>query len=608
MSKKFLQSLTILGLLSTALGVAQPVGAVVGNSEYNENYNLRKIEIDKLENHGLKIPQWSLKRMTDGLLALIEKVNYILSKYEFQDNVYAAATSKLSYSVSPYDMYLSRLTPVTTDDLNGYTIEEKQVANLTITQYNFIQKQIKEALEKFLVDVYSIQAHNPMLFPAPFYLPNVSDNIQSTINYSYYDLLYDRLYDYTEQPPEVKKKLDAYRSVLRDILILKKEIDLLLVNKERRNDALDELNLTYNMIFNTAKRQSQVTPDFKVKENFSFLLLSEDIPNIKIANEKLNALKEILFDYFKATSNEKEIEKYKLTASNLEDKNSIEQQGEISKERRAEEYNKYLEQLKSSQLKINSNDKKRTGEDYSFDFDEEDDSQVEKSEKIKKNTEENQESKNTVTEPSQSVSSPTTPQEPTQTITSSSVQTNSEQSSNTNASDSSSSEVSAVSSSISQGVSSSASSSSETVAMPSQAPQQVTTEEPKEFKITEESAQPSKTAEQVKDTDEMREVTVELPQPGQAKAAEPVSSPLDAYTKSQINFWIEDFNTSLNKINYSGIYSEYLESLITRGKQLRNKLDKALGENKSSDDIKRDLDQLEMISNTITSVGNARNS
>ncbi|WP_159796682.1 coagulase domain-containing protein [Streptococcus halichoeri] len=87
-----------------------------------------------------------------------------------------------------------------------------------------------------------------------------------------------------------------------------------------------------------------------------------------------------------------------------------------------------------------------------------------------------------------------------------------------------------------------------------------------------------------------------------------VQTSLDDYTKSQINFWIEDFNTSLNKINYSGIYSEYLESLITRGKQLRNKLDKALGENKSSDDIKRDLDQLEMISNTITSVGNARNS
>ncbi|WP_159564066.1 hypothetical protein [Streptococcus halichoeri] len=546
--------------------------------------------------------------MTDGLLALIEKVNYILSKYEFQDNVYAVATSKLSYSVSPYDMYLSRLTPVTTDDLNGYTIEEKQVANLTITQYNFIQKQIKEALEKFLVDVYSIQAHNPMLFPAPFYLPNVSDNIQSTINYSYYDLLYDRLYDYTEQPPEVKKKLDAYKSVLRDILILKKEIDLLLVNKERRNDALDELNLTYNMIFNTAKRQSQVTPDFKVKENFSFLLLSEDIPNIKIANEKLNALKEILFDYFKATSNEKEIEKYKLTASNLEDKNSIEQQGEISKERRAEEYNKYLEQLKSSQLKINSNDKKRTVEDYSFDFDEEDSNQVEKSEKIKKNTEENQESKPTVIEPSQPVSSPTTPQETTQTATSSSVQTNSEQSSNTNANanNSSSSEGSEVHNSISQGVSLPASSSSETGSMPSQAPQQVTTEQSKELKITAEPAQPSKIAAQV--TDERLEVTVELPQPGQAKAAEPVSSPLDAYTKSQINFWIEDFNTSLNKINYSGIYSENLESLITRGKQLRNKLDKALGENKSSDDIKRDLDQLEMISNTITSVGNTKNS
>ncbi|WP_221912608.1 hypothetical protein [Streptococcus halichoeri] len=87
-----------------------------------------------------------------------------------------------------------------------------------------------------------------------------------------------------------------------------------------------------------------------------------------------------------------------------------------------------------------------------------------------------------------------------------------------------------------------------------------------------------------------------------------VQTSLDDYTKSQINFWIEDFNTSLNKINYSGIYSENLESLITRGKQLRNKLDKALGENKSSDDIKRDLDQLEMISNTITSVGNTKNS
>ncbi|WP_159544236.1 hypothetical protein [Streptococcus halichoeri] len=608
MSKKFLQSLTILGLLSTALGVAQPVGAVVGNSEYNENYNLRKIEIDKLENHGLKIPQWSLKRMTDGLLALIEKVNYILSKYEFQDNVYAAAISKLSYSVSPYDMYLSRLTPVTTDDLNGYTIEEKQVANLTITQYNFIQKQIKEALEKFLVDVYSIQAHNPMLFPAPFYLPNVSDNIQSTINYSYYDLLYDRLYDYTEQPPEVKKKLDAYRSVLRDILILKKEIDLLLVNKERRNDALDELNLTYNMIFNTAKRQSQVTPDFKVKENFSFLLLSEDIPNIKMAKEKLNALKGILFDYYQASSNHEEMEKYKIEEIQLENKIEVRNHEISSESERSKEYKKYLDHLKTSLETIVKENQDRTVEDYSFDFDEEDDSQIEKSEKIKKNTEENQESKPTVTEPSQPVSSPTTQQETTQTATSSSVQTNSEQSSNTNANvnNSSSSEGSEVNNSTSQGVSLPASSSSETGSMPSQAQQQVTTEQSKELKMVAEPAQSFKIAAQV--TDEMREVTVELPQPGQAKAAEPVSSPLDAYTKSQINFWIEDFNTSLNKINYSGIYSENLESLITRGKQLRNKLDKALGENKSSDDIKRDLDQLEMISNTITSVGNTKNS
>ncbi|WP_159584200.1 hypothetical protein [Streptococcus halichoeri] len=104
-----------------------------------------------------------------------------------------------------------------------------------------------------------------------------------------------------------------------------------------------------------------------------------------------------------------------------------------------------------------------------------------------------------------------------------------------------------------------------------------------------------------------------IAQEPQAISSEPqeeviVQSSLDDYTKSQINFWIEDFNTSLNKINYSGIYSENLESLITRGKQLRNKLDKALGENKSSDDIKRDLDQLEMISNTITSVGNTKNS
>lgn len=75
---------------------------------------------------------------------------------------------------------------------------------------------------------------------------------------------------------------------------------------------------------------------------------------------------------------------------------------------------------------------------------------------------------------------------------------------------------------------------------------------------------------------------------------------LDEYTKSQINFWIKDFNTSLNKINNSEIYSEELENLITKGKVLRNKLDNLLGEDNFSDETKGDLDRFEIISNAIS--------
>ncbi|WP_159549108.1 hypothetical protein [Streptococcus halichoeri] len=621
MSKKFLQSLTILGLLSTALGVAQPVGAVV-SGKYQSELTKVSQELESLKDGG-NIPVHALSQIAITLQTLLEQVNYVLSREDFRDLRYEKALKELDMGVAGYEIYLSRLPKdlqdlqrvldkETYDDIKELSPEIRQVVNLTKKQYNFILSKLKNCFKKFQDSVGNIEYNYPELYSYAYYL-NPSDyvypnNPRKVLAHTFIERgYYENLYDKVSNGEFDRRGFDLYENLVIKILELKYKIEKLL---EKSNDDvnLEELSLKYSVLFRHSTRKSNVSSEFDKGEEIRSLIISESFPNIKMAKEKLNALKGILFDYYQASSNHEEMEKYKIEEIQLENKIEVRNHEISSESERSKEYKKYLDHLKTSLETIVKENQDRTVEDYSFDFDEEDDSQIEKSEKIKKNTEENQESKPTVTEPSQPVSSPTTQQEPTQTATSSSVQTNQEQSSNTNANvnNSSSSEVSAVSSLTSQGVSLPASSSSETDSISSQAQQQVTTEESKELKMVAEPAQPSKTAAQV--TDERREVTVELPQPGQAKAAEPVSSPLDDYTKSQINFWIEDFNTSLNKINYSGIYSEYLESLITRGKQLRNKLDKALGENKSSDDIKRDLDQLEMISNTITSVGNARNS
>ncbi|QKG76795.1 hypothetical protein [Streptococcus canis] len=77
---------------------------------------------------------------------------------------------------------------------------------------------------------------------------------------------------------------------------------------------------------------------------------------------------------------------------------------------------------------------------------------------------------------------------------------------------------------------------------------------------------------------------------------------LDEYTKSQINFWIGDFSSTLNQLTPEQLADEKLEGLISRGQKLRKKLDNALGEGKYNGDLKRDLDQLETISNAISRI------
>ncbi|WP_159593141.1 hypothetical protein [Streptococcus halichoeri] len=568
MSKKFLQSLTILGLLSTALGVAQPVGAVV-SGRFQDKIEEIKRDLEKLDN-SVKLQGQLRNKANENLSRLLDIGKYLMRISEFQEEEYAVALKELTEAILAYDEIIVSL-PTGESGTEGYKnlfnknyskVElskvEKKFGNLSQEKYQKIKSGLEDALVKFSEDIYKIQIENEDLFSIGYH--NENGYLASEYYYDYYGYYEQGYYDefFTKYiTPKLQEDfsnslITSYNSALSETMSVIKAINRVikkakekLSKQETDKDSNLEANISsleneFLIIMQLDKKDSNITSNLtKEATIIKEIVLSEDFPNIRITKRKLSLLKAALYDYCKVTDI---LDKVRVLKDYKPEENMVENPSNKYKtsEEQIENYKKTMqdsaknwEQLRIENLKrsnINNPNYKIPEEEVVGEYDENGDLITGKL-LLTEDYAKKEKSSIIITE---------------------------------------------------------------------------TTEEPKEFKITEESAQPSKTAAQV--TDETLEVTVELPQPGQAKAAEPVSSPLDAYTKSQINFWIEDFNTSLNKINYSGIYSEYLESLITRGKQLRNKLDKALGENKSSDDIKRDLDQLEMISNTITSVGNTRNS
>ncbi|PZO94186.1 MAG: hypothetical protein DI617_07145 [Streptococcus pyogenes] len=526
MSKKFLQSLTILGLLSTALGVAQPVGAVVSGNKLSKKILIERLKelgnekkLNELGNyHWL---EYAYIRISDKLNVIIE----ILSDPIYHEDIYSGEWNKLSQTVLTIIDVLTELKSKTKNegDANpSYKLYNQEIDAINKKIKETTDLQNKKKLQKFKLKHEYLNSGVDQLTPKQIeYLVNKIDkakqefedkiySIQQKVNIKFYPygLHYDNVQYFDSNSDQ---NLEKYKSIMRRLFVRENQVYALYYaykdsSEVHIKDSAEQLFSELNVIL--SKRTS-----FSEEAYYKTLVSQADVINALggINDAITNFSKELEIDREKILRTPQfDTYKFNSTMNQDEQKEYLSKNSEIIKKYIGElKLKKQVIMEKSSPVSIN-NSKIVSEEakglwldyDYSHEFD----------------------------------------------------HLNKE-----------------------------------------------------EFKKLDEEKQ--KELEKYR-KDEIKSIVIEEPQ---ALSSEPqeevtVQSSLDDYTKSQINFWIEDFNTSLNKINYSGIYSEYLESLITRGKQLRNKLDKALGENKSSDDIKRDLDQLEMISNTITSVGNARNS
>lgn len=110
MNKRFLKSVAILGLTSTALGMAQPVGAIV-----NGNYRLEKnIENDiKSIQDGTDFSNLHQKHLVkiayQQLSKLLDEMGGYSTSLVYTDSVYKNALDELTSSAVTYGGYLTRL-------------------------------------------------------------------------------------------------------------------------------------------------------------------------------------------------------------------------------------------------------------------------------------------------------------------------------------------------------------------------------------------------------------------------------------------------------------------------------------------------------------------
>lgn len=359
MNKKFLKSLAILGLASTALGVAQPVGAVV------KDYKRAVEEYDNIlknpENG--KAPMMGLQRaeeLAPNIIKKLDLMRYLITKEEFIDFEYSAITEKLENIVAGIDTFLNtrKLSIIEENEIKRIREEDRiektyiyKLSKITLNQYNKMRELLDIQLRETAKEIINVQSKNNNLISYPVYSEIVNNDIsefKSIITNGYYDMFYTdylRFYlspvrnEINSKSTETKKK---YFDKIKEIVKISDEIKKIISDGE--NEKSEELSLKFNMILDQNKKSTDVSPyevsDVKesVIDNVYFiencLIFAEEIPNLKIAEEKLKNLQYILNEYKDIPNDDRSIYEDQIKVE--EERNRINQARNISKKSRME--------------------------------------------------------------------------------------------------------------------------------------------------------------------------------------------------------------------------------------------------------------------------------
>ncbi|MGG6797074.1 UNVERIFIED_CONTAM: hypothetical protein KB579_03875 [Streptococcus canis] len=559
MNKRFLKSVAILGLTSTALGMAQPVGAIVsGKYHHTKNPVVKEIKekLDKLSNSGRKLPSQYGKEAV--LRDLFNLAFYLIGKEEFHETEYQLDVEKLRTLVFGYDEYLKSL-PFKTSDVKYKSSE--QFEQLTIPQYNEIETGLKNALSKFAQDIINTQSVNSDLVTIPLY---VGQNSNSFYKDGYYDIFYGIYIANSGISDVINEQLVAeYRNILKEIFKTQKEIENLFFEKDFKNK--DELQFELEAITKQNKKKSSITYEFeKSTDTVKETIFAEDIPNLRTAKQTLKDLKGLLSD---CLSLEKEVKRKNLVFKETKEREDQKTEKTLIIDEPAK--NEVLSTVTTETTQTHQKPLRQTEtvETFTINFP----TQLTDSKTLS-----SLEGYGSTAVLGTIGGSKTTPL-----VGSEGGYLNIEL--RTHASEAPVTSESAQNAQLSDG---SGEPDVAKVNYKIEQPQEIL-QASEELKVIEEpSVQKS---QEILDTSQVSEETKN-------------KDSLDEYTKSQINFWIADFGSTLNKLTLEQLYSEDLAGLISRGQESRKKLDNALGEDKYNGNLKRDLDQLETISNAISRI------
>lgn len=300
MKKQFLKSAAILSLAVTAVSTSQPVSGIT------KDYNNRNEKVKKYlqeNNFGHKIAYGWKNKVEFDFRYLLDTAKYLVNKEEFQDPLYSDAREELISFIFPYEKFL---------------INNRDITKLTVNQYEAIVNRMSVALQKFSKNIFEKQKVNKDLIPIAFWIEKsyrtvgtneiaASVGIQGGFYQNFHDYYnYSYLLNSLWYEGNVKEVVKDYENTIRQILSKKHEIEKIL-NQSTSDISIDDddyekgnkelLREKLNIILNLSKRDYRVTPYYEVNKLHTGLILLEDVPNLKIAKDKLFSLENSLKEY-----------------------------------------------------------------------------------------------------------------------------------------------------------------------------------------------------------------------------------------------------------------------------------------------------------------------
>lgn len=298
MKKQFLKSAAILSLAVTAVSTSQPVAGITKSYELENNRlgrQLQSLITADSKRIGMSKPWVEDAKTKIGYY--LDLAKYLINKDEFQEVEYKVPVESLRATIISHQNFLNNIKIVKFENNIFDKKIDKQMASMTIEQYEQIKRNLDEAIWDFTEEIYKIQYKNPILIPTSFYF--------SKDNRTYYDDFYAKYYSpYFEViwKKYGNRNQKRYKEAANKVIAIKTQIKTLMQNSNRTKDELEELGLKMDLILNPDKRNKNIKNSVDPEGIVSGLLLTEDIPNVRQAESKLQDLEGLVHEFLNPTS------------------------------------------------------------------------------------------------------------------------------------------------------------------------------------------------------------------------------------------------------------------------------------------------------------------